>query len=103
MKIKFAPGMLVGLMAVVLGLGLYVVNTQSGAVLEQWETTNGAFKIRIRRRPELLNFLPRYYYDFESQVGGEKRWRSITTLLLDDPVPVLRNQVRFLNDDIGYL
>lgn len=104
MKIKFASGMLVGLMAVVSGLGLYVVlNTQSGAVLEQWETTNGAFKIRIRRRPELMNFLPRYYYDFESQVGGENRWRSITTLLLDDPVPVPRNQVRFVNDDIGYL
>jgi hypothetical protein len=104
MKIKFARGMLVGLMAVLLVLGLYLVlNAQSGAVLEQWETTNGAFKVRVRRRPELLNFLPRYYYEFESQVRGAKRWKTITTLLLDDPVPVPRNQVRFLNNETGYL
>ena len=81
----------------------YFVLVGKGAVLEQWETDNGTFKIRVQRRPELFGVLPRYYYVFESRRLTSKRWSHITTLLLDDPLPIPRDQVRFLSSEIGYV
>ena len=77
--------------------------TGRGTVLEQWDTTNGTFAIRVQRQPKLFEFLPRYYYTFQSQSPGSQRWSEITTQLFDDPLPIPRNQVRFVNSEIGYL
>jgi hypothetical protein len=81
----------------------YFVLNGKGVVLEQWETSNGTFRIRVQRRPELFDFLPRYNYIFQSQSRGSTRWSNITTLRFDDPLAIPRDQVRFLNSDIGYL
>lgn len=103
LKKKLTKKTLVAAIALPAIIGIYLVLTANGIVQEYWETTNGAFKVRIERRSEIFNFLPRYYYDFKSQSPGAIRWRKIVTTRTDDPKPLPRNQVRFVNDEIGYV
>lgn len=40
---------------------------------------------------------------FQAAPEGSKDWREIMSLRQDDPVPIPRNQIRFVNDQIGYI
>lgn len=46
--------------------------------------------------------MPKTYYIFQSSSGGTNEWHEITTLLFDDPQPLPRDQVRFVNEQVGY-
>lgn len=78
---------------------------RSGRVLERWETTNKTFKVRVTAYGE-QDWIPApagAYYVFESATADSDQWKEIMIFKHDDPVKIPREQVRFVNDQIGYV
>jgi len=99
---------LIVLMLVVLaftgGCALFAGPAQGrGAVLEKWQTENKAFKVRVISYAEKGANVNGAYYVFESTAGSSNAWREIVTFRHDDQPKIPADQVRFVNDQIGYL
>jgi hypothetical protein len=73
-----------------------------GAVSETWETSNQTFRLRIDRRDENV-WTSGAYYVFQSAPAGSDSWREIMVFRHDDPNPIPRDQVRFLNEQVGFV
>jgi hypothetical protein len=75
-----------------------------GDVVDKWETANQNLKIRVTQYQEKLWLpaLPGYIYVFESASPGSDAWREIMTARTDDPVPIPKEQIGFVNDQTGY-
>ncbi len=77
---------------------------RKGAIAETWETTNGSFKIRVdRHNEENGGFVPGAYYVFRAATVGSDDWRDVMTFRHDDPNPIPRDQLRFVNDRVGFV
>lgn len=77
---------------------------RSSRIDERWETTNGTVDIRVTAYGEDNAGLDAgAYYVFESKRVRSNDWHQITTFRHDDPVPIPREQVRFVNDRIAYI
>jgi hypothetical protein len=75
-----------------------------GKELETWETGNNAFKVRITAFAEKKGGLVAgAYYVFQAAQSGANGWHEIMTFRHDDPVPIPREQVRFVQDRIGFV
>jgi hypothetical protein len=85
------------------GCDFFARPRKSEKVIEAWETTNEKFKVRVTAYAEENGgFVPGAYYVFESSPARSNAWREIMTLRHDDPVKIPREQVRFVNDKVGY-
>lgn len=73
-----------------------------GDLIEEWETANTTFSVRITAYEEEALIHPGAYYIFQSAPIGSENWQQIMDLKFDDPVPIPREQVRFVGDRIGY-
>jgi hypothetical protein len=72
-------------------------------IIEAWETTNNTFKVCVTAYAEENGgFVPGAYYVFRSTRIGSDEWQEIMTFRHDDPVPISRKQVQFVNEKIGY-
>jgi hypothetical protein len=71
-------------------------------VVEEWETANQTFKIRVERRKELFVFLPGSFYKFQSAPLHENLWSEIVTAYEKDSYRIPRDQIRFVNENVGY-
>jgi hypothetical protein len=95
--------------AIIILIALAVVALTSfkpfmGEKVETWETTNQTFRVRIDRHAERFMVpVAGAYYVFQSAPSGSNSWRDIMTFRHDDPVPIPREQVRFVSDRVGYL
>lgn len=74
-----------------------------GEILEKWQAENKTFKIRVSSYKETQANVNGAYYRFESASLGSDDWREIVTFRHDDQPKIPSEQIRFLNDDIGYL
>jgi hypothetical protein len=75
-----------------------------GAIAETWETMNGSFKIRVdRHNEENGGSVAGAYYVFRSAAVGSDNWRDVMTFRHDDPNPIPRDQLRFVNDRVGFV
>jgi hypothetical protein len=74
-----------------------------GPVFETWETSNQTFRVRVDAHSEEHVFLPGAYYVFRSAPAGSDHWRDVMTFRHDDPNPIPRDQVRFVNDRVGFV
>jgi hypothetical protein len=63
---------------------------------------NAEFRIRVTAYRERAIFTPGAFYVFESALAGTDDWHEIFTLRTDEAVPIPRDRVRFLNDQIAY-
>lgn len=79
--------------------------SKRGNVIESWETTNGYFKIRVAAYEErlFLRGLPGALYVYSSSLAKEDSWREVMVFRHDDKPPIPRDNVRFVNDQIGYI
>ena len=75
-------------------------------VVETWETQNTPFRVRVDKHIERGGFagvLNGAYYVFQSESGkNSNQWREVMTLRDDDPNDILREQVRFAGNRVGY-
>lgn len=74
-----------------------------GAILEKWQTENRTINIRVTSYAETGANVNGAYYQFESAAPRSNDWREIVTFRHDDQPEIPRDQVRFVNDRIGYL
>lgn len=70
---------------------------------ESWQTSNSQFRIRVEAFHECCGFVPGGYYTFYSSPIGSDNWQEITTFRHDDPIPIRRDQVRFVNEDVAFV
>lgn len=100
---RFLPGLLL-VLAFAGGCALFASRGQHrGAVLENWQTENKTFKIRVTSYEEKGANVNGAYYVFESGAVSTNSWREIVTFRHDDQPRIPADQVRFVNDQIGYL
>lgn len=90
-----------------LGVSIWVASHLNegsrGKLIEEWETANTTFRVRVTTYEEKALIHPGAYYVFQSAPIGSENWQEIMTLKFDDPVPIPRDQVRFVDDRIGYI
>lgn len=71
-------------------------------IFDTFETRNDQFMIRARAYKE-TGYMPGAYYIFESSPLVDIQWKKIMIFRHDDRIPIPREQVRFVNDQIAYL
>jgi hypothetical protein len=84
-------------------ISMLVFGPYMGNVTDSWETSNQTFNLRVDRRTGKNSFVPGSYYVFQSAPFGFDAWREIMIFRHDDPVPIPCEQVRFVNDRLGYV
>jgi hypothetical protein len=75
---------------------------ERGKLISQWETNNNVFKIRVSEYEEKGALLAGAYYVFESASLNSDTWQQIMTFRHDDRVGIPKDQVRFVDERIGY-
>lgn len=77
---------------------------QGQKINERWEVRNNTFRIRVTAYAEENGgFVGGAYYVFESAPVSLDDWHEIMIVRHDDPVPIPREQVRFVNGQTGYV
>jgi hypothetical protein len=78
---------------------------QRRTIDESFEITNQVFKVRISayQARDIFPVLAGRYYEFQSSSAGSQQWVTIMTFRHDDPVSIPREQVRFVDSQIGYV
>jgi len=85
-------------------VSMLAIPPHEGALAESWETSNQLFRVRVDRHyEENGGFVPGAYYVFRSAPTGSDAWHDFMTFRHDDPVPIPNDQVRFVNDRIGFV
>ena len=74
----------------------------SGRILETREFRSGEHRVVVTAYAEKNSFVPGAYYVFEA-VDDSGNKREIMTFRHDDPVPISKSGVVFLNNDIIYV
>ena len=76
-----------------------------GDTVESFETSNQTIRLRVDRHAEVGGFGPiaGAYYVFRSAPVGSDAWHDIMTFRHDDPNPIPRDQVRFLNERVAFV
>ncbi|MBK8316561.1 MAG: hypothetical protein IPL01_22115 [Acidobacteria bacterium] len=78
--------------------GAAVPATANGAIAETWQTAKDTLQIRVDRHyEENGGFVAGAYYVFRSAPVGSNNWRDIMTFRHDDPIPIPRDNIRFVN------
>jgi len=75
-----------------------------GRVDEQWETSNGAFKVRVQNYRSVPYFKSSYFV-FQSAAVGSASWREVAAYPYDGfelTIPMPNHQVCFVGSDTGY-
>lgn len=76
---------------------------QGKKINERWESSNRSLKIRVTSYAEENGGLvPGAYYVFEATRADSTNWQEVMTVRHDDPVPIPKDQIRFVNDDLAY-
>jgi hypothetical protein len=83
---------------------LFLVRPYRAEITDTFEKTNNVFRIRVNQHAEKgLGFVPGAYYVFQFAEVASNDWQEIMTFRHDDPVEIPRDQVRFVNDQTGYV
>src|SRR5258705_10334935 len=73
-----------------------------GERIDSRVTSNETFQVRLDQDAERFQIpVAGAYYVFRSAPSGSDKWAEVMTFRHDDPVPIPREQMRFLNDRIG--
>ena len=73
-----------------------------GKVLEKWEAQGGGLRIVATSYIEEKSFVPGAYYFFEA-IDRSNTKREIMNFRFDDPWPINRDGIVFVNDDVAYV
>lgn len=83
--------------------GIYNFSFERGAVIDRWEVSNHEFKLCVTAYRERAIFTPGAFYVFQWAERDSDNWHEILTVQTDEPIPIPREKVRFVNDRIAYL
>src|SRR5262249_49531957 len=84
--------------------GMYLMSSRRRRPRYEYTANNDAFKIRVQMLPETgIGFVLGADYVFASSGIQSDRWHEIMIVHKDDPDPIPRDQIHFLNGDVAYL
>lgn len=98
--------LLISCVCVVIALiaGIFLPPSRLGELTDRWELAGNTFKIRVSRYSERgFRLVGGAYYVFESAAAGSESSTEIMRVRHDDPVEIPREQVRFVNYQVGYV
>ncbi|CAN5625177.1 hypothetical protein BH24ACI2_BH24ACI2_04570 [soil metagenome] len=75
-------------------------------LLSTEEKQNADFSVKItsfRERRAFAQSLAGAYYIFEVKTKKEQDWREIMSVEYDDPVPIDKNSISFVNEKVGFV
>jgi len=78
-------------------------SSKHGKLYEKWEVSNQRFRVRVQAFEENSQWLTGGYILFESSPVAKEDWHKIMEFRHDDPVPIPRQNIRFIGDDVGYV
>ncbi len=78
------------------------VRPRRGKLIESWELTGKTLKFRVEAYGERNSLVGGAYYDFRAAPVSSENWQTIMTFRHDDPVPIPRENVRFVNEQVAY-
>ena len=84
-------------------VSMLVYGPYMGPVNESWDTSNNVFRIRVERHAKVNTFVGGAYYVFQSAPPGSDSWQKILAFRHDDPNPIPRDQVRFVNAQVAFV
>jgi|SRR5215467_5465031 len=70
-------------------------------LIESWEWSGKTLRFRVEAYGE-STFVGGAYYDFRATPVNSENWETIMTFRHDDPVPIPRGNVRFVNNEVAY-
>lgn len=70
---------------------------------EVFQTNNENGQIRVEAFHECCGFVPGAYYTFSFAPINSDNLSEIMTFRHDDPIPIRKNQVQFVSDDIAFV
>lgn len=92
------------ILAALVAATYWYIRPYPGEITESYETSNQTFRIRVNRHAERKGgFVAGAYYAFQSAPVDADQWRDIMTFRHDDPNPIPRDNIRFLNNKVGYI
>jgi hypothetical protein len=92
------------LLGVIASLTWYMRPGPAERPSEVVEIPGPTFTVRISSYPEKNGgFVAGAYYRFESRSSDRKDWLTVMQFRHDDPDPIPRQNVRFLNSDVAFL
>ena len=74
-----------------------------GNIVETWQAENQNLKLKIVMRQENCFAVCGAYYTFLSAPIGSESWREIFAAHHDDPNPIPRENIRFINSQIAFV
>lgn len=75
-----------------------------GEIVEQWENSMHGLRVRVTEYKEKRPvYLMHFFYVFESYGVVSSDWQEIMYVKNDDDIPLPRDQIRILNDQIAYV
>ena len=81
-----------------------IVPPYKGPQFEMWQTENQSFQVRVDAFHEANGgFVPGAYFTFLSAPNGSNKWEKIMTFRHDDPIEIRKNQVRLVDDKVGFV
>ena len=92
-----------GMLSVLLTGCWMFAQPKRGKLIESWESIGKSLKFRVEEYGETNTYVAGAYYDFRYTLVGSENWSTIMTFRHDDPVPIPRKNVRFVNDQIAYV
>jgi hypothetical protein len=99
---RILPAIIIFLALAIVALNYF--RLPMGARVDSWITSNETFQVRIDQHKDHFQVpVAGANYVFRSAQIGSDKWAEVMTFRHDDPVPIPREQVRFLNDRVGYL
>lgn len=98
---KKIPIITISVVIIFVFIGL--IDFWTGDIVETWQVENQNLKLRIEMREEICFAVCGAYYTFQSAPVGSDRWREIFTARHDDPNPIPRENLRFVNPQISYV
>jgi hypothetical protein len=63
---------------------------------------NAEFKLSVTAYREKALFTPGAFYVFQFAPKDSDDWREVLTVQTDEPIPIPREKIRFVNDQVGY-
>lgn len=82
--------------------GLYNFSSDRGKVMDRCEMSSAEFRVSVTAYREKALFTPGAFYVFQSAPKDSNDLREILTVRTDEPIPIPREKIRFINAQIAY-
>ena len=97
-----SPLLVVSILAILFTSCWMFASPKKGKLIESWDFPGKTLKLRVEAYDERNAIVGGAYYDFRSAPVGSENWQTVMTFRHDDPVPIPRKNVRFVDEHVAY-